>query len=364
MSVPHGDERFVVALSGDFLNDAGEFAYPDFDLSPLSGDPRIAIRFLPMRNRIESADLEGVDALIVDDPLVTAESLPDGDRLALVARFGVGFDSVDVDALTRRSIALVNTPDGVRRPVATSIIALILALTLKLLEKDRLARRGARGFAEKGSFVGTGLVGKTLGSIGLGNIGSEMFRLLKPFDLRMIAHDPYASTEQAAALGVDLLDFDDVLGQADILVINCPLNAATEKLINRRAIGLMKPTALLINTARGRIVDQVALTEALQQGAIAGAGLDVFAQEPPADDDPILKLDNVVLSPHALCWTNECIAGNGAADVRAVLEALGGRLPSSIVNRSVVDDPQWRLKLQRNAERFGAGADEPKSVDL
>lgn len=352
-----GEPPFEVAFSGDFFDRGGRFAYPDFDISALVENPAIALRFLPPREVIEPADLAGVDALVIDDPLITRASLPDDGRLVLVARFGVGFDSVDVAALSERSIALVNTPDGVRRPVATSIVALILAVTLRLVEKDRLARRGRAGFAVRGAYFGTGLVGKTLGSIGIGNIGAEMFRLLQPFGLRFLAHDPFATPETARSLGVEMVDFDTLLRRSDIVAINCPLTPETEGLVDARAIGLMKPAAILINTARGRIVDQPALTAALAEGRLAGAGLDVFAEEPPDDDDPLLRLDNVVLSPHALCWTNELIAGNGAADVRAVLDVMHGHAPASVVNKTVLSDRRWLAKLDALAARFGAAAE-------
>jgi phosphoglycerate dehydrogenase-like enzyme len=146
---------------------------------------------------------------------------------------------------------------------------------------------------------------------------------------------------------------EEVFRRADVLSVSCPLTPETRHLVNAERLALMKPTAYLINTARGPIVDQKALTKALQDRRIAGAGLDVLEQEPPEPDDPILGLDNVVLAPHALCWTDQCFAGNGAADVRAVLEVMHGREPRGIVNRAVLDAPKWRDRLDRNRSRFG-----------
>ena len=173
--------------------------------------------------------------------------------------------------------------------------------------------------------MGVGLVGRTLGSIGIGNIGAELFRLAKPFDMKFIAHDPYADRSVAAELGIELVGLEDVFRRADFVSVNCPLTPQTRHLVNAERLALMKPTAYLINTARGPIVDQQALTKALKERRIAGAGLDVLEQEPPDADDPILKLDNVILAPHALCWTDQCFAGNGAADVKAVLDVQHGR---------------------------------------
>ena len=137
--------------------------------------------------------------------------------------------------------------------------------------------------------------------------------------------------------------------------MNCPLSDETHHLVNQDRLGLMKPTAFLINTARGPIVDQGALTEVLQDRRIAGAGLDLFEQEPPDADDPLLTLDNVIVTPHALCWTDQLFAGSGAADVRAVMAVMAGNAPRGIVNRDVVDRPGWQARLADYAQRFGGG---------
>jgi D-3-phosphoglycerate dehydrogenase len=271
----------------------------------------------------------------------------------VIARFGVGYDTVDVDACTDAGIALVITPDGVRRPVAVSIITLMLALTGKLMVKDRLAREGAAGFARRSEHMGVGLVGRTLGSIGIGNIGAEMFRMAKPFDMRFIAHDPYADPKVVKELGIELVPLEEVFRRADVVSVSCPLTEETRHLVNAERLALMKPTAYLINTARGPIVDQKALTKVLQGRRVAGAGLDVLEQEPPEPDDPILKLDNVILAPHALCWTDQCFAGNGAADVKAVLEVQHGRVPRGVVNRAVLETERWKKRLADFRARFG-----------
>lgn len=203
--------------------------------------------------------------------------------------------------------------------------------------------------------MGMGLVGRTLGSIGIGNIGAEMFRMAKPFDMTFIAHDPAADRTVAEELGIELVGLDDVFRRADVISVSCPLTPKTRHLVNAGRLSLMKPTAYLINTARGPIVDQAALTRALQERRIAGAGLDVLEQEPPDPDDPILTLDNVILTPHALCWTDQCFAGNGAADVRAVLDVQHGRIPRGVVNREVLDSQLWQLRLEDLRRRFGAG---------
>src|SRR5215210_4798246 len=335
-------DKFRVALSGDFKKPDGSPTFPDFDLEPLKNAPGVEMAFLPTANPIEARHLADFDALILLVPRFARESIPQGGRLSVVARFGVGYDNVDVDACTEAGIAVVITPDGVRRPVAVSIIALMLALTGKLLIKDRLTRAGPAGFNQRAEHMGIGLVGLTLGSLGVGNIGAEMFRLAKPFDMKFVAHDPFADPKVAAELGIELVGMDDLFARADILTVNCPLTEDTRHVVNAKRLGMMKKTAYLINTARGPIVDQKALTEVLTNHRIAGAGLDVFETEPPDTNDPLLKLDNVILAPHALCWTDQCFAGNGAADVRAVLDVQHGRTPRGVVNPDVLDTLKWR----------------------
>lgn len=342
---------FEVALSGDFLRPDGSPSFPEFDLSPLKETEGLSLRFLEPEAVLSAGQLEGLDALILLSHRIAAESFPGDGRLAVVARFGVGYDNVDVPACSENGCALVITPDGVRRPVAVSILTLLFALTGKLMVKDRLGRQGPEGWAEKTKHNGLGLVGRTLGSLGLGNIGAEMFRVAAPFDMRFIAHDPFATPELAAELGVELVGLREVFERSDFLTVNCPLSAETHHLVNAERLAWMKPEAYLINTARGPIVDQAALTKVLAEGRIAGAGLDVLEQEPPDPNDPILTAENAIITPHALCWTDQIFEGNGAADVRAVLDVMAGRVPTGIVNNDILEHTGWRARLQDLAAR-------------
>ncbi len=344
---------FRVALSGDFRGPDGRPSFPEFDLSPLESKAGLELFYLQPEAVISAGQLDKVDALILLSHKMAADSFPGDGRLSVIARFGVGYDNVDVEACTRNGCALVITPDGVRRPVAVSILTLLFALAGKLMVKDRLARKGPEGWAQKTLHNGVGLVGRTLGSIGIGNIGAEMFRLAAPLDMRLIAHDPYASHDLARALGVELVGLDDVFTRSDFVTVNCPLTPETHHLVNAERLSLMKPTAYLINTARGPIVDQAAITQALREGRIAGAGLDVLEQEPPDPDDPVLGLENAIITPHALCWTDQIFAGNGAADVRAVLDVMSGQVPKGIVNRDIVENAGWLSRLEGHAARSG-----------
>ena len=344
--------KYRVALSSDFIKPDGSPAYPMFDLSPLDA-PNIEYEFLKCTGEIDADEISHYDALILLVHKFTANSVPKNGRLAVIARFGVGFDTVDVPACTANHIALVITPDGVRRPVAVSVMTFILALSGKLFEKDRMTRQGPEGWAKRSDYMGVGLVGKTLGVLGIGNIGAEIFRVAKPFDFKFIAHDPYADQGVVRELGIELVSLEDLFRRADFLSVNCPLNEQTHHIVNAKNLALMKPTAYVINTARGPVVDEAALTKVLQDGKIAGAGLDVFEQEPASADNPLFKLDNVIVAPHALCWTDECFAGNGAADVRAVLEVMQGRTPVGIVNKTIQDDSVWQAKLDKFKSQFG-----------
>ena len=172
-----------------------------------------------------------------------------------------------------------------------------------------------------------------------------MFRLATPLEMKFIAHDPFADPSLAAELGVDLVDLDTVFAQSDVISINCPLTPHTHHLVNATRLSQMKPTAYLINTARGPIVDQVALTQALRNRSIAGAGLDVFEVEPPATDDPILTLHNVILTPHALCWTDQCFGGIGAADIASILDVSLGQVPVGLLNHEVSERTKFSKKL-------------------
>jgi D-3-phosphoglycerate dehydrogenase len=337
---------FRVGLTRDFLNQDGTPAFGDIGLDLLDAASGVEWEYLAENTRELRADqIRDYDALAVLAPRVTAATLEGAERLALIARYGVGYDSVDVEACTRHGVLLTITPDGVRRPMATVVLTYLLALSHRLLEQDRLTRAG--GWTRKLEVMGTGLTGKTLGLIGLGNIGREVVKLAAPLELRFVAHDPYVDPAQAAAHGVDLVDLETLLRNADFVVTLCALTPATRHLLNAERLALMKPTAYLISVARGPIVDQAALTAALQERRIAGAGMDVFEQEPVDPNDPILSLGNVIVSPHALCWTDEWAYLSGQSACRAILEVAAGRVPNHVVNREAIETLSFQEKLAR-----------------
>jgi D-3-phosphoglycerate dehydrogenase len=328
-------------LTRDFLRADGSPAFGDIGLDLLDHAAGVSWEYLPGGGPdLAASQIRGFDALLVLAPRVSAATLDGADRLKIVARFGVGYDSVDVDACTGRGVLVTITPDGVRRPVATSAMTFLLALSHRLLEKDRLTRAGR--WAEKVDFMGFGLTGRTFGLIGLGNIGREIFTLARPFGLRHLALDPYASAEAAATVGAELVDLETLLRASDFVGICCALTKETFHLIDAQRLALMKPTSFLINVARGPIVDQKALTAALRERRIQGAAIDVFEQEPVDPREELLNLDNVIVTPHGICWTDECFLGNGRSAGEAILDVAAGRTPRHIVNRAALDHPRWK----------------------
>jgi phosphoglycerate dehydrogenase-like enzyme len=320
-----------VALSGDMRARDGGTRY---DVSLLD-DAGLQWQFVSG----EEPELSGLDALIALQPYVTARSLERADRLGLVARVGVGVDRIDLGECTRRGILVSTSPDGVRRPLAAGTMAFVLALAHRVVERERRIRTG---WWDRQELPGIGLRGRTLGVIGLGNVGRELCMLAAPFELRVIAADPYVVDAPA---GVELVELEELLRRSDFVVCLCPLTEETRGLLDARRLELMKPTAFLVNVARGPIVDQQALTDALQDKRIAGAALDVFEQEPIDPGDPLLGLDNVILSPHAVALTDEAYAGSGRSACEAVLALARGDVPRHLANPEALAHPKLHERL-------------------
>lgn len=345
------NEVFRVGISPDFKTEAAGLLDPVLDeiLGPL---PYVAYDFFDVQTALVTPDeIENYDAVITLRPRFAASSFVGNERLAIIARWGVGYDVIDVPACTEANVLLAITSDAVRKPVAEAIVTFFLALAKRLPAKDRLVRAGR--WNAKAETSGLGLSGKTVGSVGLGNIAAEMFRLLRPFDLgRVLAFDPYVAWEKADQLGVELVDLPTVFRESDFVAINCPLNDETKGMIDADLLSLMKPTAYFVNTARGPIVNQADLVAALETGKIAGAGLDVFEHEPLPPDHPLTRMDNVILSPHGMAWTDDLYRGNGLGACENVLTVLRGEVPRYTVNREVADRPGFQAKLRSLRARW------------
>jgi len=275
---------------------------------------------------------EDVDAIVAFAPRVTERTLTPSVRL--VARLGVGYENVDLAACNARGVAVTITPDAVRRPVASAAVAMLLAIAHNLVVKDELVRAGR--WAERHAYIGNDISGKTAGFVGFGNLGREIARLLAPWNMNVIACRGDATDKSADRDQVGSLE--DVLQAADALFIVCPLNDSTRNLIGQRELEMMKPSAVLINIARGAIVQEDALIRALQNGTIRAAGLDVFAEEPLSPGHPLTQLANVLLAPHSLGHLDSLFE-NAVANIVEELETLRrGGAHLHLVRQTVAPD--------------------------
>ncbi len=340
-------QPFRVGFSADFRGDDGSLAFPDIGLSLLESVPDLQYDFVAeYRPEYAPQQLAAYDVLISLKPRVSAESLRGVTRLCAIGRCGVGYDNVDLNACTEQGIAVYITPEGVVRPVAESILLLALALSHRLLQKDRMVRQGR--WAESTLPLGREPRDRIVGTIGLGNIAREAIRLLGVLNIRrFLAFDPYASVDHAQSLGVELVPLDELLRTSDYVLVNCPLTPETRGLLGAGQFALMKSDAVLINTARGPIVNQAALIQALQSGRIAGAALDVFEAEPLGADSPLAKMENVILTSHSIAWTEELFRDMGRIDCEGALAVYRGEPPRHVVNPQVLDHPLFLDKLAR-----------------
>ena len=338
-----------LALTNCLFDAEGKFVIPGPGLKLLDDVPEVECEVFPSHlAEVSPQQIEGFDMVGSLTPKWTANTLKGNDRLLSVHRFGVGYDMVDVPVFTEAGVALTLTRDAVRRPVAASILTFMLALSTRLMAKDRITRAGK--WTERGKYHGIGLVGKTLGVIGVGNIGHEVFKLAAPLDMKHLGCDPYITQASVDDVGVQLVDMDTILAEADFLSICCPLNEETRHLIGESELKKMKPSSFLINMARGPIVDEVALTRALTDGTIQGAGLDVFEQEPIPDDNPLLKMDSVIVAPHAMCWMDQMFDLQWTSILADVNALRRGEVPAGLMNKEVWDSPLFQKKLARFLE--------------
>jgi phosphoglycerate dehydrogenase-like enzyme len=365
-------KTFRVALTGDFLDESGKVAQGDAGLplleearhleyhfiteqAPGRGDPSYRDRLYSLE--VTPGQIDGVNGLIVLRPAVKAAAFARGaDDLVVIGRSGAGFDKIDVEACTAHDVALFNAPGALSHSTASAALLLMLALAKRLPWQERVVRQG-RWDLQKG-VTGHEIQGRTLGIIGLGHSGQELARLVAPFGMRRLAYSPHADPSEAEALGVTLTSLDDLLRESDFVSIHCRLTPQTHQILGAAQVALMKSSAVLVNVARGENVDQAALTEALREGRIAGAGLDVFEAEPLPTDDPLLTLDNVILTPHWLASTTDIWAATGRAMASGILRASRGEPPGDVVNPDVLCRPGFLAKLAR----FAGNADGPAGV--
>jgi D-3-phosphoglycerate dehydrogenase len=325
-----------VGITRDILDSRGEPAFGRAALSILDDAPDIEWEYLPeVVGELTADHAARYDAVYVNMARTPATAVARPDcRLRVVARHGVGYDSVDVPAMTRAGIIVSNTPWPMPRPVATTALTFILPLAGKLMQKDRLTRTGRWG--ERMDHMGMGLTGRTLGFVGAGRIGKELLRMARVFDLELLAADPYVNAVELAYIGARKVDLPALLRQSDFVVAIPLLNDETRHLIGAPQFALMKKSAYFINVSRGPVVDEPALVAALRSGQIAGAALDVFEQEPVDRANPLLAMDNVIVTPHSLCCTDECFHNMATTGLASIVDALSGRVPEFVVNPAVL----------------------------
>ena len=275
------------------------------------------------------AEIGNYDALVVrSQTKVTADIIECGKNLRVIGRAGVGVDNIDVDTATRHGIVVVNAPSGNTISAAEHTMALMLSLARNVSQGDSQLRNGVWA---RGKLTGTELRGKTLGIVGLGNIGRQVATRAQSFEMKTIGYDPFVSADFAKSFKVQLTDLEDLFRQSDFITLHIPLSPATKNLIGKEQIGMMKPTVRIVNCARGGVVDEAAVAEALANERIAGAAFDVFVSEPPTDS-PLLSNPKTVLTPHLGASTVEAQT-NVAVDVAGeVLTVLDGRMSRSAVN--------------------------------
>ncbi|MBP1911428.1 D-2-hydroxyacid dehydrogenase [Thermococcus stetteri] len=266
--------------------------------------------------------VKDVDAIIVrSKPKITRKVIEAAPKLKVIGRAGVGLDNIDLKAAEERGIKVVNSPGASSRSVAELAIGLIFNVARKIAFADRKMREGI--WAKKQA-MGVELEGKTIGVVGFGRIGYQVAKIANALGMKVLLYDPYPTEERAREVGGKFVDLETLLKESDVVTLHVPLVDATYHLINEERLRLMKPTAILINAARGAVVDTSALVKALQEGWIAGAGLDVYEEEPLPKDHPLTKLDNVVLTPHIGASTVEAQMRAGVEVAEKIVEALKG----------------------------------------
>jgi D-3-phosphoglycerate dehydrogenase len=331
-----------VGITRDILDSRGEPAFGRAPLAILDAAADLTWEYLPeVVPALDADHAARYDAVYVNTARVPASAVARADcRLRVVARHGVGYDSVDVAAMTAAGVLVTNTPSAMPRPVATIALTFVLALAGKLMTKERLTRTGR--WRERMDHMGMGLTGRTLGVVGAGRIGKELLRMARVFDLRLLASDPNVDAVTLGYLGARQVDLPTLLRESDFVVLCCLLDEGTRHLIAAPEVALMKPGAYLVNVARGPVVHEPALIEALLAGRIAGAALDVFEQEPVDPANPLLAMEQVIVTPHSLCWTDECFHNMATTGLASVVDVQQGRRPPFVVNPEVLDHPRAR----------------------
>ena len=299
--------KFKVGISGDLLNESNKPCFGDSALKILTDRTDIDISWMDKSIKEITPEMASeFDAILLNLPQATANSVSREDcKLKIISRFGVGYDSVDIQAMKQKGIIVTNTPNAVRRPVAVAALTMVLALSGRLLQKNELVRSDR--WNSRTNFMGIGLSKKTLGIVGAGSIGAETIKLSQPFFGNILAFDPFLTKEELYNKGATKADLIKLANESDFIIILCNLNDQTNGMIDKTFFSNMKKSAYIINLSRGSVINEADLVTAIQQKLIAGAGIDVTTAEPPKKNHPyykIIKKSNFVWTPHT-AWASE-----------------------------------------------------------
>ena len=299
---------------------------------------------LNTRNMADCPDeLKDTDAIIARICYVDEKAMEEAPNLKVIGRTGVGFDMVDVAAATKRGIPVVLTPGANNHSVAEHTMAMLFALSKNLVEGHIEQLKGNYAIRNKG--VAFELAGKTIAVLGLGAIGSDVAKLCKAIGMRVLAYDPFLPAEKIEAMGCEVAtDYRAVLPECDFVTVHMPLLDSTRGMIGEKEIAMMKPSAMVVNCARGGIIDEKALTAALNEGRLAGAGIDCFEKDPPDPDDPLLNAKNVIASPHSAAQTKEAVIRMHEMCIEGCKTVLRGEKWPYVADKKVYDHPIWQGK--------------------
>lgn len=338
---------FHVVFAKDFYEADGKPKFHDFGMGLLQQHketpPRVLETYTP---ELQAEHLGDANGVVILTQLVTRHSVRIHDQLLAIGRFGVGYDSIDVEACTDADVLLFIATGAVDRSVAEATLMWMLTLSHHTFAKDQMVRKADWGARAK--LMGTELRRRTLGIVGFGGIGRALAQLVHGFGMkRIVAFDPHVERRSAEQHGVDLVTLEELMEQSDFVSIHCPLTPTTRNLIGDHELAWMKPTAYLINTARGGIVNEAALYRFLKDRRIAGAAIDVFETEPIVTPPPLAELDNVLLAPHCIAWTDELFADVGKSIAQGMIDLAHGERPRGVVNPNVFKHPGFRRKWER-----------------
>ena len=356
--------KFKVFYTGDYLTERGGLAVPDMALDLYKIHPAIEYEFFRDQSpkpgevdywqrlyslEVQSHHIAKANGIVIFRPWVKAAAFAEGaEHLVVIGRAGAGYDKIDIEACTANDVAVFNTPDTLTHSTASAAFLFILSLSKRLPEQQRLVR--AHRWDLQPQAMGDDLPEKTLGIVGLGATGQELARLVRPWQMRVLAYSPHVEPDRPAELGVTLVPtLGQLFRESDFVSLHKRLEPRTRGMIGERELRFMKPTAFFINVARGELVQEQALIRALTERWFAGAGLDVFLEEPLPEDHPLQKLENVILTPHWLAATRRAARLTMKQISNGMIRVAQGLLPENIVNEAVLKRAGFQAKLSHLA---------------